>query len=447
MAIRFNRKGQNTDINDHNELLNSGTRTHDEIDSYLAELDDVRGTHVNIDDRITSIEDKNSQQEVSISDHETRITDLENNDVLQDASINDHEIRITDLETAVQNIDISDLKIDSCTYDATNDRLVITIKGGRASVNGNIIDFSGTTYYINAPTINTSYYLFLEDTGSISHSTSNAETENNMVIGSVTTVDTVDTITVDDLRYFLTKGGGGSAETSQEVIDARTDKNGVVYNTLKDRLDVMQTDIENAGGGSSYAGVSFHIEFLPNVRTSPQRIFEIPKYVIGSDQLEVYVDGVRVSKETDYTEKDSTHIEFNYDIFPEAHVICRVDGGGINPGVFLEQLSFYNIIASDTLPYVYYLKIAETIDFKLPAVEVLKLVPDQNDSIKTISEFNAGDSNDFELNNFVEFDGTLHLKTLYSDNMVDEGTLGKGFLYSINIDVHSYKDISSLEVI
>ena len=43
MAVRFRRSGT-TEIKDHNELINRGTRTHAEIDTYLAEMDAARGS-------------------------------------------------------------------------------------------------------------------------------------------------------------------------------------------------------------------------------------------------------------------------------------------------------------------------------------------------------------------------------------------------------------------
>ncbi|WP_426455486.1 hypothetical protein ACP26L_36305 (plasmid) [Paenibacillus sp. S-38] len=52
MAVRFKRTGNNSNITDHNELLNKGTRTHAEIDAYLDEIDKARGSYADLDARI-----------------------------------------------------------------------------------------------------------------------------------------------------------------------------------------------------------------------------------------------------------------------------------------------------------------------------------------------------------------------------------------------------------
>ncbi len=56
MAVRFSRQGTNTNIQDHNELLNRGIRTHEEIDQYLAEIDAARGSYASLKERLDFIE-------------------------------------------------------------------------------------------------------------------------------------------------------------------------------------------------------------------------------------------------------------------------------------------------------------------------------------------------------------------------------------------------------
>lgn len=57
MSVRIKKSSNiTTPVNDHNQLLNSGTRTHQEIDEYLADLDNVKGIDPDINTRITRIE-------------------------------------------------------------------------------------------------------------------------------------------------------------------------------------------------------------------------------------------------------------------------------------------------------------------------------------------------------------------------------------------------------
>lgn len=202
MAVRFRKSNGVVEIKDHNDLLNRGERTHDEIDLYLDEIDEARG---------------------------------------QEASLNDRLVKI-------ENLTSKDFMITDCYYDGANDKLVLSINGGRASVNGKIIGKANETYEILFPQLNTTYYIFLRDDGVFFSKTDNKEDNNSMLIGSVVVGSSFSSININDLRYFLTKGGGGNPETSQEVIEARTDVNGVVFPSLKARLDYMQTHGGSGGG-------------------------------------------------------------------------------------------------------------------------------------------------------------------------------------------------------
>lgn len=203
MAVRFRKSNGAVEIKDHNDLLNRGERTHDEIDLYLDEIDEARG---------------------------------------QEASLNDRLVKI-------ENLTSKDFMITDCYYDGANDKLVLSINGGRASVNGKIIGKANGTYEILFPQLNTTYYIFLRDDGVFFSKTDNKEDNNLMLIGSVAVGSSFSSISINDLRYFLTKGGGGNPETSQEVVEARTDVNGVVFPSLKARLDYMQTHGGSGGGG------------------------------------------------------------------------------------------------------------------------------------------------------------------------------------------------------
>lgn len=60
-------------------------------------------------------------------------------------------------------------------------------------------------------------------------------------------------------------------------------------------------------------------------------------------------------------------------------------------------------------------------------------------------DFNNGDSSNFTYDaNYLLFDGVMHCKTSYINNMVDRGILGVGKLYDLSIDKTIFNQISSL---
>lgn len=73
MSVRFVRTGQGV-VTDHNQLNNRGVRTHAEIDSYMDELDAVRGNYPDINSRITAIENLNASQEQRLNSVKKVIT-------------------------------------------------------------------------------------------------------------------------------------------------------------------------------------------------------------------------------------------------------------------------------------------------------------------------------------------------------------------------------------
>ncbi|WP_339251188.1 hypothetical protein [Paenibacillus sp. FSL P2-0136] len=56
MAVRLKRTGINIKVTDHNELLNKGIYTHEEIDSALLELDAARKDFIDLDARLSYIQ-------------------------------------------------------------------------------------------------------------------------------------------------------------------------------------------------------------------------------------------------------------------------------------------------------------------------------------------------------------------------------------------------------
>ena len=82
----------------------------------------------------------------------------------------------------------------------------------------------------------------------------------------------------------------------------------------------MQSKLELAASRGTVENQSvFRIEYPPDIRSSEQRSFQCPKYSIGSDGVEVLLDGIRVTPGEDYIEYTDTEIRFSM-IFLWIHV-------------------------------------------------------------------------------------------------------------------------------
>jgi hypothetical protein len=89
----------------------------------------------------------------------------------------------------------------------------------------------------------------------------------------------------------------------------------------------------------------------------------------------------------------------------------------------MNQITKLGVTASSSEPKEIILDIPQTFNFDRPPIEVLKFVSGNDNILKTLIDFDNSDEDDFENNNFVEFDGTMHLKTKFKKNMIDQGEL------------------------
>ena len=98
------------------------------------------------------------------------------------------------------------------TYDAANDRIVCVFSKGIAELfNGDnrvIVEKSDdTTYYINAPAINTTYYLFLQQDGTFTHNTTGAVPAGGVLLYQIAVGAAKATLTKTDRRYLISGVG------------------------------------------------------------------------------------------------------------------------------------------------------------------------------------------------------------------------------------------------
>lgn len=109
----------------------------------------------------------------------------------------------------------------------------------------------------------------------------------------------------------------------------------------------------------------------------------------------------------------------------------------------LNQYSKLDVIA----PYIKEITFDYNINLNFPAIEVLKFIPGNLNSVTNIYAFNNNDSSSFEQNEFVIFDGKMKLKTDYSFTMDDNGIIGSGRLWSKTIDISQLQEIIGLGVV
>lgn len=417
MSVRFKGTSSGTNVGkllDHNSLLNKGTRSHQEIDEHLAELEEARSNYANLPERLEQMERVGEENGSALEGHESRLAGLEPKVLNQGILLEDLKLRLgeseravievhTDvkeqeerlshveseldeargsreslhvvleqLETSIDDLKttpLSDLAIKT-TKMQTNGLLQLQLNSGYASINSTIVHKEDSQYSFLAET-DTKYYIFLKADGTFVHLKSPDEPDDAMILGAVTTGATADTVYVTDYRYYLTKTVSTEdvqelrnrmteaesqlgtlddevntwidhtkdlstqvdklSETQIEVLDSRTDNDGVVFDKLPDRLNHMQSKLELAASRGTVENQSvFRIEYPPDIRSSEQRSFHCPKYSIGSDGVEVLLDGIRVTLDEDYVEYTDTEIRFLYDIPVDSRVTLLSRGSIIN---------------------------------------------------------------------------------------------------------------------
>lgn len=99
-------------------------------------------------------------------------------------------------------------------------------------------------------------------------------------------------------------------------------------------------------------------------------------------------------------------------------------------------------------PKQYNVAIPYTDTFLLPPVEALKFKSGGSSLTKTICDFNASDSNDFEKNDLVKFDGTLAPKTDFDYSMGTPSIIGTNNIQvSEWIDFNDFKKLEAINTL
>lgn len=141
---------------------------------------------------------------------------------------------------------------------------------------------------------------------------------------------------------------------------------------------------------------------------------------------------------------EASHIagaDFQQDLTTNAYWLEISLGGSSNS---YRQIDAIEVVA----PKQYNVAIPYTNTFLLPPVEALKFKSGGSSLTKTICDFNASDSNDFEKNDLVKFDGTLAPKTDFDYSMGTPIAIGTNNIQvSEWIDFNDFKKLEGISAL
>ena len=125
-----------------------------------------------------------------------------------------------------------------------------------------------------------------------------------------------------------------------------------------------------------------------------------------------------------------------------------IDGAeaGDITGAGMKQVCKMGIVGSSEEPRIINIPI-NTVDFKVPRVNVLKYDLGDQDVIITKNEFTNGESNDFEEDDMVVFDGKAHLKTDHVSNFTFNREVDTKNEYVVTIDKTKFKKVEGFVVV
>lgn len=112
-------------------------------------------------------------------------------------------------------------------------------------------------------------------------------------------------------------------------------------------------------------------------------------------------------------------------------------------GLSLRQISKMGVTGTTTAPYILDIPI-NTVDFKVARVNLLKFQLGDQNVIKTLNSFSAGDSSDFVDDSVIIYDNTVHMNTSYNYKFVHEADLNQCTEYSCTIDKSNFKLVTAL---
>lgn len=345
MAVRL-RRGGTTDLRDHNELLNRGVRTHTEIDSYLDEIDLARGLEADLAARFNSIEKTVTDNEAA---KDAEITALIQKDSAHDSTLGQIEQRLEELESSspvIQEVIDARTDLHGITHGNLQTYLHEIQEKAEAARTG-----GGSNYLLEYFRVSDSSTFTLQ---SGQYSIGNYELEvfyngirlrrNEFAEINSTTVRIDYPITEGGIVVFRVRDRLGSntpiATTPEhvEVTSAISTFNVTTeFTRTGQTLEVYYNGILQAlGEDYNISGQSVSFTFTPEIGSSilflvtdknrsnvpklleealilqpPRTVYQLQtfSYVVGASELELYLNGVRLTHLVDYKELDESNFE------------------------------------------------------------------------------------------------------------------------------------------
>lgn len=244
----------------------------------------------------------------------------------------------------------------------------------------------------------------------------------------------------DQINQLDTRITGHDAEIAQIKQDA-INNNDALSNRMTDAeadIALLQTGLENVND---------------NISTLIQRADAtdntLVDYDARLDQLENTVADIDPSLIGTKPVDESTIADGRMLIYSQiGDKLVYVDPPNVMDTDNLQQRTVLGVTgASAGNPRIENITIPYTTDFKRPPVEVLKLTGGSTNTVQTVNDFVAGDSSQYPANPNLVFDGSLYLKTQYSNLSTFQKNIGAGKLYkSPRYDKTSVKKFVSFEV-
>lgn len=113
-------------------------------------------------------------------------------------------------------------------------------------------------------------------------------------------------------------------------------------------------------------------------------------------------------------------------------------------GLSIHQITKMGVVATPEKPHIVRIPI-NTLEFKVPRVNVLKYRIGEENILVTKNQFTNGESNDFHNDNMIEFDGKAHMKLehSYKYDVIDDTE--QYVTYSTTVDLDQFKYIEMFE--
>lgn len=114
-------------------------------------------------------------------------------------------------------------------------------------------------------------------------------------------------------------------------------------------------------------------------------------------------------------------------------------------GVSLKQVNKTGIVGSTTMPYIVSIPI-NTLDFKVPKVNVLKFVLGTQNIVSVINTFLSSESTGFQADSMLTFDGRVKLNTTANSNMVKDGEINNYGVYTTSFNPNDFNTLSQIAI-